>query len=134
MAAELVAQAAAYDLLVDRSAGEDGADRLGAQLFRLRMDALAPGAGARMPRRSRPGAGGAGGRRRGRRHPLRALELVSLLASDFPRARELPPRAVAPLAAATEPAARLCETVLAFLAANGSSTKWQRSSPSTTTR
>jgi hypothetical protein len=51
------------------------------------------------------------------------IELVSLLASDFPRARAFVAARLGPLAAATEPAARLRETVLAFLAANGSSTR-----------
>jgi DNA-binding PucR family transcriptional regulator len=51
------------------------------------------------------------------------VELVSLLASDFPRARAFVAARLGPLAAATETAARLRETVLAFLAANGSSTK-----------
>jgi hypothetical protein len=51
------------------------------------------------------------------------VELVSLLASDFPRARTFVAARLGPLAAATEPAARLRETVLAFLAANRSATK-----------
>jgi DNA-binding PucR family transcriptional regulator len=51
------------------------------------------------------------------------VELVSLLASDFPRARAFVAARLGPLAAATEPAARLRETVLAFLAANGSGTR-----------
>jgi DNA-binding PucR family transcriptional regulator len=51
------------------------------------------------------------------------VELVSLLASDFPRARAFVAARLGPLAAAIEPAARLRETVLAFLAANGSATR-----------
>ena len=51
------------------------------------------------------------------------IELVSLLASDFPRARAFVAVRLGPLAAATDSAARLRETVLAFLAANGSSTR-----------
>ena len=51
------------------------------------------------------------------------VELVSLLASDFPRARAFVAARLGPLAAPTESAARLRETVLAFLAANGSGTR-----------
>jgi hypothetical protein len=51
------------------------------------------------------------------------VELLSLLASDFPRARAFVAARLGPLAAASEPAARLRETVLAFLAANGSGTR-----------
>jgi DNA-binding PucR family transcriptional regulator len=51
------------------------------------------------------------------------VELVSLLANDFPRAKAFVAARLGPLAAPTEPAARLRETVLAFLAANGSGTR-----------
>jgi DNA-binding PucR family transcriptional regulator len=51
------------------------------------------------------------------------VELASLLASDLPRARAFVAARLGPLAAATEPAARLRETVLAFLVANGSGTR-----------
>ena len=53
----------------------------------------------------------------------RCERVESLLASDFPRARAFVAARLGPLAAATEPAARLRETVLAFLAANGSGTR-----------
>ena len=51
------------------------------------------------------------------------IELASLLAGDLPRARAFVAARLGPLAVATEPAARLRETVLAFLAANGSGTR-----------
>ena len=51
------------------------------------------------------------------------VELASLLASDLPRARAFVAARLGPLAAPTEPAARLRETVLAYLAANGSATR-----------
>jgi DNA-binding PucR family transcriptional regulator len=51
------------------------------------------------------------------------VELVSLLASDLPRARAFVHSRLGPLAAADEPSARLRETVLAFLTAAGSSTR-----------
>jgi DNA-binding PucR family transcriptional regulator len=51
------------------------------------------------------------------------VELVSLLANDFPRAKAFVARRLGPLAAATEPAQRLRETVLAFLEAAGSGTR-----------
>jgi hypothetical protein len=51
------------------------------------------------------------------------VELVSLLANDLPRAREFVATQLGPLAAPTEPAERLRETVLAFLAAAGSATR-----------
>jgi hypothetical protein len=51
------------------------------------------------------------------------VELVSLLASDLPRARRFVAGRLGPLATPSEPAARLRDTVLAFLAAGGSSTR-----------
>jgi DNA-binding PucR family transcriptional regulator len=51
------------------------------------------------------------------------VELVSLLASDLPRARAFVASQLGPLAAPGEPTARLRETVLAFLTAAGSSTR-----------
>ena len=51
------------------------------------------------------------------------VELVSLLAADLPRARAFVARQLGPLASPDEPAARLRETVLAFLAAGGSATR-----------
>jgi hypothetical protein len=51
------------------------------------------------------------------------VELVSLLASDLPRARAFVLRQLGPLASPDEPAERLRETVLAFLAAGGSATR-----------
>jgi DNA-binding PucR family transcriptional regulator len=51
------------------------------------------------------------------------VELVSLMAGDLPRARRFVARLLGPLAAPTEPAARLRETVLAFLVAGGSATR-----------
>jgi DNA-binding PucR family transcriptional regulator len=53
----------------------------------------------------------------------RAIELVSLLATDLPRARAFVASRLGPLAADEEPAQRLRETVLAFLSAGGSSTR-----------
>ena len=53
----------------------------------------------------------------------RRVELVSLLAGDLPRARRFVASRLGPLAALTEPAARLRETVLAFLVAGGSATR-----------
>jgi DNA-binding PucR family transcriptional regulator len=50
------------------------------------------------------------------------VELVSLLASDLPRARRFVAAQLGPLASTSEPAARLRETVLAFLVAGGSAT------------
>jgi hypothetical protein len=52
-----------------------------------------------------------------------SVELVSLLASDLPRARTFVAARLGPLAASGEPAARLRDTVLAFLAAGGSKTR-----------
>ena len=49
------------------------------------------------------------------------VELVSLLASDLPRAREFVATQLGPLAAAGEPTQRLRETLRAFLAAGGRS-------------
>ncbi len=49
------------------------------------------------------------------------VELVSLLASDLPRAREFVATQLGPLAAADEPSQRLRETLRAFLAAGGRS-------------
>jgi hypothetical protein len=49
------------------------------------------------------------------------VELVSLLASDLPRAREFVATRLGALAAASEPARRLRETLRAFLAAGGRS-------------
>jgi DNA-binding PucR family transcriptional regulator len=49
------------------------------------------------------------------------VELVSLLASDLPRAREFVATRLGPLAAAGEPTQRLRETLRAFLAAGGRS-------------
>jgi hypothetical protein len=51
------------------------------------------------------------------------VELVSLLATDLPRARAFVTAQLGSLAADAEPAARLRETVLAFLAAGGSATR-----------
>jgi hypothetical protein len=51
------------------------------------------------------------------------VELVSLLASDLPRARTFVLRQLGPLASDDEPAERLRETVLAFLTAGGSATR-----------
>ena len=51
------------------------------------------------------------------------VELVALLASDFPRARAFVATRLGPLAAPDEPAERLRETVLAFLVAGGSATR-----------
>jgi DNA-binding PucR family transcriptional regulator len=51
------------------------------------------------------------------------VELVSLLASDLPRARTFVAGRLGPLAAPDDSAARLRDTVLAFLAAGGSSTR-----------
>ena len=51
------------------------------------------------------------------------VELVSLLCGDLPRARRFVGARLGPLAAASEPAARLRETVLAFLVAGGSATR-----------
>jgi len=51
------------------------------------------------------------------------VELVSLLACDLPRARTFVAARLGPLAASGEPAARLRDTVLAFLAAGGSKTR-----------
>src|SRR5207244_9631259 len=51
------------------------------------------------------------------------VELVSLLASDLPRARAFVLGKLGPLASTAEPAARLRDTVLAFLAAGGSATR-----------
>jgi DNA-binding PucR family transcriptional regulator len=53
----------------------------------------------------------------------RAVELVSLLTADLPRARAFVAARLGPLAANAEPAERLRETVRAFLAANRSSTR-----------
>jgi DNA-binding PucR family transcriptional regulator len=51
------------------------------------------------------------------------VELVSLLASDLPRAREFVATRLGPLAAAGEPSQRLRETLRAFLAAGGRSVR-----------
>jgi DNA-binding PucR family transcriptional regulator len=51
------------------------------------------------------------------------VELVSLLASDLPRARRFVAGRLGALAGQSEPAARLRETVLAFLVAGGSATR-----------
>ena len=51
------------------------------------------------------------------------VELVSLLARDLPRARRFVASQLGPLASTAEPAARLRETVLAFLVAGGSGTR-----------
>ena len=53
----------------------------------------------------------------------RRVELVSLLASDLPRARAFVAARLGPLASPDEAAERLRDTVLAFLAAGGSSTR-----------
>ena len=53
----------------------------------------------------------------------RRVELVTLLASDLPRARAFVAGQLGPLASTAEPVARLRETVLAFLVAGGSSTR-----------
>jgi len=53
----------------------------------------------------------------------RGVELVSLLAGDLPRARRFVASRLGPLAATTEPAARLRQTLLAFLVAGGSATR-----------
>jgi hypothetical protein len=51
------------------------------------------------------------------------VELVSLLASDLPRARAFVATQLGPLASGAEPAARLRDTVLAFLETGGSPTR-----------
>jgi DNA-binding PucR family transcriptional regulator len=51
------------------------------------------------------------------------VELVSLLASDFPRAKAFVASRLGPLAVSSESAERLRETVLAFLVAAGSATR-----------
>jgi hypothetical protein len=51
------------------------------------------------------------------------VELLSLLATDLPRARAFVARQLGPLASSGEPAERLRETVLAFLASGGSATR-----------
>ena len=51
------------------------------------------------------------------------VELVSLLASDLPRARTFVASQLGPLGAPAEPAERLRETVLAFLVSGGSPTR-----------
>lgn len=51
------------------------------------------------------------------------VELVSLLTGDLPRARAFVSRQLGPLASTAEPAGRLRETVLAFLASGGSATR-----------
>ena len=51
------------------------------------------------------------------------VELVSLLAGDVPRARAFVAGQLGPLASAAEPAERLRDTVLAFLASGGSATR-----------
>jgi hypothetical protein len=53
----------------------------------------------------------------------RRVELVSLLASDLPRARRFVAGQLGPLASTSEPAELLRDTVLAFLVAGGSSTR-----------
>ena len=76
-----------------------------------------------------PRGGGAGGAGRGARgsvpggHGPPSLGLVSLLAGDLPRARRFVSAQLGPLASSAEPAARLRETVLAFLVAGGSGTR-----------
>jgi DNA-binding PucR family transcriptional regulator len=61
------------------------------------------------------------------------VELVSLLATDLPRARAFVLRQLGPLASPDVPAERLRETVLAFLAAGGAPPASPRSSTSTRT-
>jgi hypothetical protein len=51
------------------------------------------------------------------------VELVSLLASDLPRARVFVAAQLGPLGSASEPAERLRETVLAMLVSGGSATR-----------
>ena len=51
------------------------------------------------------------------------VELVSLLASDLPRARAFVADQLGPLASTAEPAERVRDTVLAFLASGGSATR-----------
>jgi DNA-binding PucR family transcriptional regulator len=51
------------------------------------------------------------------------VELVSLLAGDLPRARAFVAGQLGPLASTAEPAERLRETLLAFLASGGSATR-----------
>jgi DNA-binding PucR family transcriptional regulator len=51
------------------------------------------------------------------------VELVSLLAGDLPRARAFVAAQLGPLASTAEPAQRLRDTVLAFLASNASATR-----------
>jgi DNA-binding PucR family transcriptional regulator len=55
-----------------------------------------------------------------------SVELVSLLATDLTRARNFVAGQLGPLAATAEPAARLRDTVLAFLASGGSATRVAR--------
>ncbi len=54
------------------------------------------------------------------------VELASLLAADLPRARVFVAGRLGPLASTAEPVARLRETVFAFLAAGGSSSRVAR--------
>ena len=51
------------------------------------------------------------------------VELVSLLASDLPRAREFVATRLGPLAAASEPTQRMRATLSAFLAGGGRSVR-----------
>jgi len=51
------------------------------------------------------------------------VELVSLLASDLPRARAFVAAQLGPLSSTAEPAERIRDTVLAFLAAGGSASQ-----------
>ena len=53
----------------------------------------------------------------------RRVELVSLLASDLPRARAFVAAQLGPLSSTAEPAERIRDTVLAFLAAGGSASR-----------
>ena len=54
------------------------------------------------------------------------VELVSLLASDLPRARAFVASQLGPLSSTAEPAERIRDTVLAFLAAGGSASRVAR--------
>ena len=56
----------------------------------------------------------------------RAVELVSLLAADFERAKRFVTAQLGPLAGTDDAMARLRETVLAFLTANGSNVRVAR--------
>ena len=91
-----------------------------------------PSAGGRAGSRGSVGRTARRCRRRASRHSrdlgrevvgYAQVELVSLLASDLPRARDFVATQLGPLAAASEPAQRLRETLSAFLAVGGRSVR-----------